>query len=210
MTNSKILILGDYTKYQYHPFSDIARALEDLLSNRGLELKFTENRNELESDNLSQNNALITYVESWDQSLPPSQMQSILNFTASGKRIFGIHCGISYANPEYYRLFGARFTGHPPLQEFPVKISGEEHPLTKGLTDFRIEDELYKFEFDHLSELKVLMEGEFEGKAYPLAWEKTAGAGSLLYLALGHDQRAFDNKMFQTALLNGALWAIQR
>ncbi|NLW49013.1 MAG: ThuA domain-containing protein [Firmicutes bacterium] len=210
MKNPKILIIGDYTNYQYHPFSGIAHTLEGLLSGRGLEPKFTEDRKELEPENLSQYDALITYVESWDQVLPSNQIQGILDFVASGRRIFGVHCGISYANPEYYELFGARFTNHPPLHEFPVKISGEKHPLTDGLADFRIEDELYMFDYKDFLQLKVLMEGDFEGKAYPLAWEKKAGAGALLYLALGHDQRAFGNEMFQKTLLNGALWAIPK
>lgn len=209
MRNFKILIIGNYTNYQYHPFSGIAHVIERLLRGKGLKLKLTEDRNELEAENLSRYDALITYVESWDQMLPPSQMKSILDFTASGKRIFGIHCGISYANPEYYKLFGARFINHPPLHKFPVKISVEKHPLTAGLSDFQIEDELYMFEFKDLSQLKVLMEGEFEGKAFPLAWEKKAGAGALLYLALGHDRRTFENEMFQKALLNGALWAME-
>ncbi len=210
MTNQKVLVLGDYTNFQYHPFAPFAQVLEELLSDRGLALKFTEDRNELEIKNLSQYDALITYDESWDQFLPPTQMQSLLDFTASGKRIFGIHCGISYANPEYYQLFGAQFIGHPPFQEISVKISREDHPLIRGLVDFQIEDELYMFKFAEFSQLKVLMEGEFEGKEYPLAWEKPAGAGALLDLALGHDHRVFGNKMFQTALLNGALWATQR
>lgn len=210
MTNSKILIIGDYTNYQYHPFSGIARTLEKLLSDKGLELKFTEDRKELEEENLFQYEALITYVESWDRKLPQSQMMSLSDFTASGKRIFGIHCGISYANPEYFELFGARFTKHPPLHDFPVKISGEKHPLTDGLSEFQIEDELYMFDFKDLSQLKVLMEGEFEEKAYPLAWEKKTGAGALLYLALGHDERAFENEMFKKALLNGVFWAISK
>ncbi len=210
MTNPKVLVLGDYINYQYHPFAPLTQVLEELLSDRGLELKFTEDRNELENENLSQYDALISYVESWDQSLPAAQMQSLLDFIVSGKRLFGIHCGISYANPEYYQLFGAQFVGHPPFQEISVKISGGDHPLTKGLVDFQIEDELYMFKFADLSQLKVLIEGEFEGKAYPLAWEKPAGAGALLYLALGHDQCAFGNKMFQTALLNGALWAVKQ
>ncbi len=209
MKNPKILIIGDFTNYQYHPFSGIAHTIEELLSGMELELKFTEDRKELEKENISQYDALITYVESWDQMLSLSQMQNLLDFIASGKRIFGIHCGISYANPEYYELFGARFINHPPLHEFSVKISKEKHPLTNGLSDFRIEDELYMFEFKDLSQLKVLMEGEFEGKTFPLAWEKEVGAGALFYLALGHDQRAFKNEMFQKTVLNGVLWAVK-
>lgn len=207
MANPKVLILGDYTNYQYHPFSGIAQVLEGLLAEQGLDLTFTEDRQELEFENLSCYNALITYVDSWDQCLPPEQMRGIIGFTTSGKRIFGIHCGISYANQEYYQLFGARFIGHPPLQEIAVKIKGQGHPLTDGLVDFRIEDELYQFEFADFSHIKVLLEGELGGETYPLAWEKLAGAGAVLYLALGHDRRAFENEMFQKILLNGTLWA---
>ena len=210
MSNPKVLVLGDYTNYQYHPFSGIVQVLTELLTNEGLELKFTEDRQELESANLSRYNALITYVESWDQSLPPEQIRGLVDFTAAGKRIFGIHCGISYANLEYYQLFGARFIGHPPLQEITVKIKEYGHPLTKGLAEFKIEDELYQFKFADLSQLKVLFEGELGGVSYPLAWEKPAGSGALLYLALGHDRRAFENEMFRKALLNGVLWAISK
>lgn len=210
MANPKVLVLGDYTNYQYHPFSGIVQVLAELLANEGLELKFTEDRQELENANLSRYNALITYVDSWDQTLPPEQMRGMIGFTAAGKRIFGIHCGISYANQEYYQLFGARFTGHPPLQEIAVKIKEQGHPLTKGLDDFKVEDELYQFKFADFPQLKVLLEGELGGASYPLAWEKPAGAGALLYLALGHDRRAFENVMFRKTLLNGALWAISK
>jgi uncharacterized protein len=121
--------------------------------------------------------------------------------------------------PEYRRMIGgiwseeAPATGHGDRHKFTVRITGSEHPVTRGLpTTLEADDELYH----HMrmqAGAKVLAvafdapETRGTGKDEPIFWVVEYGAGRVFHTALGHDVPAMKMSAFLEPLLRGAAWA---
>lgn len=131
---------------------------------------------------------------------------------------------------EYEQMVGLLWregTGHGDFHEFVVKIVDPEHPITRGLSDFRQWDELYH-KLVHLHDVPYHVlataysapEMRGTGNAEPMMVVTQYGAGRVFHMVLGHiwpgDPNgeykgasfiAFDNPPFQQALLRGCEWA---
>ncbi|MBB4632408.1 ThuA domain-containing protein [Sphingosinicella soli] len=104
--------------------------------------------------------------------------------------------------PDFMALVGTRFTAHPPIEPFKVFVTRPDHPLTEGLRDFRIEDELYLSR--RTAEIDVLLHTSFTGQCsefrdadwnepqVPVLYERKLGQGAVLYLTLGHCRGHYD------------------
>jgi type 1 glutamine amidotransferase len=106
------------------------------------------------------------------------------------------------AAPAFTRLLGTRFAGHPPIAPFKVSVTRSDHPLTAGLRDFRVEDELYLTH--RTAEIDVLLHTSFTGSCpefrdsewdepeVPVLYERKVGSGAVLYCTLGHCRGHYD------------------
>jgi type 1 glutamine amidotransferase len=104
--------------------------------------------------------------------------------------------------PEFMALLGSRFTAHPPIEPFKVFVTDPDHAMTRGLRDFRIEDELYLNR--RTGEMDVLLHTQFTGTCsefrdadwdeaeVPVLYERRVGKGAVLYLTLGHCRGHYD------------------
>lgn len=140
-------------------------------------------------------------------SLSPPQEQALLDQARNGKGFVGIHTA-ACALPEhqgYIDMLGGTFRMHPPHGEFQVTIRDREHPITQGVEDFAISDELYVT--DRAPDLHVLATAVHAEEQHPLAWCRMYGSGRVFYLALGHDAGAVGNPGFLALAERGIKWA---
>jgi len=117
-------------------------------------------------------------------------------------------------------------TGHGRYHEFEVKIVDNEHPITRGLSDFRLWDELYhRLVHMHDAPYHVLAtaysdpETGGSGRDEPMMTVQRYGEGRVYHHVLGHvwpgdpeaskgcSMMTFENPMFQKSLLRGCEWA---
>jgi type 1 glutamine amidotransferase len=118
-------------------------------------------------------------------------------------------------------------TSHGDYHEFPVTLRDRVHPITRGLSDFRIWDELYhRLAHLHHAPYHVLATGfsslEHGGTGHdePVMIVLQYGQGRVFHMILGHvwpeqfapdyqgaTMRTFENPAFQQALLRGCEWA---
>jgi len=84
--------------------------------------------------------------------------------------------------------------GHDPHGKFTVKITNNKHPVTRGMKDFEIVDELYTC-LDGKTPIKVLAtsKSKVDGKDYPMAFVLNYGKGRVFHSPLGHDVKALAN-----------------
>lgn len=131
---------------------------------------------------------------------------------------------------EYEQMVGLLWregTGHGQFHEFAVKIRDTAHPVTQGLSDFRIWDELYhKLVHLHNVEYHVLAtaysapETGGTGNDEPVMVTTQYGAGRVFHMVLGHvwpgdpngeykgaSMITFENAAFQEALVRACAWA---
>ncbi len=136
-----------------------------------------------------------------------AQKNGLLNWVASGKGYAGIHSAADSFRgcPEYRALVGGHFVTHPHFRQYQVSVVDPEHPITKDLVEFMVEDEQYILDWDRRNH--VLASALYQGDRMPVAWTKPWGEGRVFYLALGHNPDACRHEMFKVLLQRGALWA---
>ncbi|MFZ1771158.1 MAG: ThuA domain-containing protein [Caldilinea sp.] len=134
--------------------------------------------------------------------LQAHQQVAFEEYVASGRPVIAHHGGIaSYDDwPRYGELLGFTWvwgeTTHSPLGEHTVHIEPVDHPVTAGVSDYTLFDELYyNVRVSPGVETQILATADWEGAARPMIIAakggRTAGAGRTIYLANGHDLRAF-------------------
>ncbi len=131
---------------------------------------------------------------------------------------------------EYEKMGGIMWregAGHGAFHEFPVTIRDHEHPITRGVGDFLIWDELYaNLSHMHGVPYEVLATGFSAtesggtGKDEPVMVTTQYGQGRVFHMVLGHvwpvgedptykgsTMITFENAGFQTTLVRGCEWA---
>jgi type 1 glutamine amidotransferase len=117
-------------------------------------------------------------------------------------------------------------TGHGRYHEFEVKMVDRDHPITRGLEDFRLWDELYhRLVHMHGAPYRVLAtawsdpETGGTGEDEPMMVVQQYGEGRIYHHVLGHvwpgdpaenkgcSMATFENEGFQRSLLRGCEWA---
>lgn len=162
----------------------------------------------LESSELPSFDLIVMY---WTRGeFTDSQKNGLLNWIASGKGFAGVHSVTAAFRecPEYRCMLGGFFVGHPPVRKYQVSVVDSEHPITKGLVEFFVEDEQYVTDYD--PRVNVLAWGIWKGERTPVVWTKSWGDGRVYYLALGHNPEACRDENFETLLIRGCLWASRR
>jgi uncharacterized protein len=139
--------------------------------------------------------AIRSFLEKGGRWLALHGTNSILRFTDGG-----VDC--PEERNDVMEMLGTQFKAHPPIGEFRVEVVDRDHPLTRGLDDFDVIDELYVTKT--MAPIKVLMQTRFDGEAtgfveanydnvvVPILYLRELGQGGILYNTLGHCRGHYD------------------
>jgi len=200
MQKNNILAVIDYVEH-----FDI---MEDFLKDAGFEVCVTEVRDELLPENISKYDVFLDYMHGGK--LTTEQTESVIKFVKSGKALVGIHsAAVDKGSPEFIKLLGGKYIGHSDEGNSEAKIVDTDHPITEGMEDFEIVDEIYKLDYVPNS-FQVLIEGEVEGTNYPICWIKEYGRGKVTFLSLGHGKQAFESPDFQKLVIRMINWSVDK
>ncbi|MCG8308764.1 MAG: PmoA family protein [Cytophagales bacterium] len=103
-------------------------------------------------------------------------------------------------------------TVHGKIAPHRIVIKDRIHPITKGVSNFWITDELWVNAGVH-AELNVLAESYSDpsnkgrGKKEPVVHWNSKGKGRIFHNILGHNERAIKNTGWKTLMLRGTEWA---
>lgn len=157
------------------------------------------------------------YRDEWALSLSADARAALATHVHEGGGLLGLHtASICFDDwPEWRDLLGGKWVWgtsyHPPLDQVDVKFIGGDNPLTAGLADFSLEDEVYH----HLdcvagvTPLATARTAEGEGPQ-TVAWSHVSGRGRVVYDGLGHDAASLTHPVHSRFLKRAALWAIGR
>ncbi len=182
----------------------------------------TDDVGEITAANLERYAAVMFYTTG-ELPMSDGQKAALLDFVRSGHGFIGVHSATDtfYLWPDYLRLIGGYFNGHPWRQSVSVEVADRSSPLVSFLgASFRITDEIYQIsDFDYAGSTVLLrldpasvdltapaVRHRFYG--WPLAWTRSYGRGRSFYTALGHDVAVWEDPRYQQMLLNGVLWAV--
>jgi uncharacterized protein len=142
---------------------------------------------------------------------------AIVNFVRSGKGFVLFHAASATFPfwPDYRDMIGAGWgerSGHAPSRIFAVTVVDQDHPITRIVGDFIINDELWHG-MDTRPGVHVLCTaysdtaGGGSGRKEPVAFSLGFGQGRCFNLALGHDVAAMMDPNWRLLLLRGTEWA---
>jgi len=145
------------------------------------------------------------------------QEKGLLDAIGSGVGIAGWHGGMGDSfrnNTEYQFMVGGQWVVHPGgVIDYEVNIINQEDPITKGLSDFKMQSEQYYMHVDPSNE--VLATTTFggqhhdwiEGVVMPVVWKRRYGEARVFYASVGHVAADFDVPEAREIVQRGMLWA---
>ena len=157
------------------------------------------------------------------QNITEEQKKRFLGLFERGIGLVVLHHAIvNYQSwPEYERIIGGTYPepqdkrGHVTEQlgyehdvDIPVKIITKNHPVTAGLTDFDLNDEIY-WGYRTTSDVAPLLTTTHRKSGKPLAWARTEGKSRVVYIQLGHGRTAFKDPNYQKLLSQAITWTGQ-
>ena len=208
-----------------HDWKRSAPFCRDLMQNSG---KFDVTYAEKASDALEDAGALAQFdLIFMDYNGPDWSETAKANFEAAikgGTGLVVLHAADNAFTGwvEFEKMVGLLWregTSHGTYHEFEVKIVDHTHPITKGMENFRLPDELYhNLKHMHDVDCRVLAtafsspEQGGSGNDEPMMVATQYGKGRVYHHVLGHvygggPMTTFENEAFQNSLLRGCEWA---
>jgi type 1 glutamine amidotransferase len=182
---------------QHHGYRDQAFYLAELLENTGhYEVTLGEDAAILETSAIRKYDLIIANADRRDPEFKytRAQQEGLLEFVRAGGGYVSIHGANNAAAdwlPEWREMLGGVFShvglpdGKVKKGSYVVKIALKSSPITQGISDFPLKDELY-YNVQMLPGIEPLATVEYDGKNWPVAWTRTFGKGRVFHLVLGH------------------------
>jgi type 1 glutamine amidotransferase len=116
--------------------------------------------------------------------------------------------------PGYGALAGMvwdKVNTHDPRGPFEVRLTPVDHPVTRGMSGFGTDDELYIGLADRRPvAVLAVARSTVTGRDHPMAFAFENGAGRVFHTTLGHDARALEPPTVQSLIERGAQWCAGR
>lgn len=131
--------------------------------------------------------------------------------------VFTHHALVSYQNwPEFEKIIGGKYhleasANHPASTyrhdvDFTIKISDPNHPITQGIKDFNIHDEVYG-SYSVSDHVKPLLTTDHPESSPTIGWHHTNNNSRIVYIQLGHDHHAYENLNYRLLIQRAIDWA---
>ncbi|OOG73658.1 PVC-type heme-binding CxxCH protein [Algoriphagus sp. A40] len=200
----EILVLGHES--EHHNSEKLMMYLETPLFQKGINLTYTTDLNDLNEVTLSNYDGLMIYAN--HEQISPEQEKALKDYIQGGKALIPIHsASFCFQNSEWYiSAVGGQFSTHG-TGDFTVDIIDAEHPVMAGIEEFETWDETYVHAKVN-PDKTVLMERVEGDKREPYTWVRNEGDGRVFYTAYGHNEKTWEKKEFQELVANGILWAV--
>jgi type 1 glutamine amidotransferase len=215
----RILILSGRNNHEWQQTTEF---LENLFLKSGtFTVSITEKPDTLKLDDYKKFDVVLSNWNSWpenDLRWPAETEKALLQFIKSGGGFVTFHSSTSafYKWPEFLEISTAAWiidtTSHGKPSETRVEISNNKHPVTQGMTEFTIFDELWinasknnKFEVLGTATNEELTQKGMEKQ--PAIMVAGYGKGRIFHTILGHDLKAMESEGFQTLMLRATEWA---
>ena len=229
VSHVRVLLLAGGADYHNQP-EHYAELAGILAGEGGIDLRITTDLETLNAATLVDYDAVLnwsTFVQP-----TPKQVSALIAAVEGGLGFFALHGGSAtfWNSAPYLTMLGSRFIRHDPYKEFLVEIDDSSHPITTGIDNFGIEDELYEQGCDvaafeqfaaainlntpYRGEVAALGEGPpgpdlhvlASAEGHPLLYVRAWGQGRVHYNALGHDRKALTNPNFRKLVRQGIDW----
>ena len=150
------------------------------------------------------------------------QGAAIKAFVQAGGALYALHNSshISLSSKEYREVMGGAYIDHPPLRPFKVAVVNKEHPITRGVQDFIVNDEQHFVTYDkdskyillrseNIDGLTDISEGKDLGAKAIAGWAYDFGKGRVVFTAVGHTLHAMWQPEYFKVQKNAVRWLLR-
>jgi type 1 glutamine amidotransferase len=196
----------------YHDWREISEKTREVLAaSPRFDVKVCEDPLILESNTaLGKYDVILLTMFNRGPTITGQAKENLLEFVKKGKGFYVQHlASASFSEwEEFGKLCGRKWViGHGPRGVFGAKIV-KKHPITRGMKDFKIFDELYaKLQGDSNIEVLVSADSDWSNNTEPLVFTRPYGKGRCVHNAFGHDHKAILHPSMQQLIRNGVEWA---
>ena len=222
---AKVLLLTGGQR-QHHGYRDQAFYLASALEDTGrYEVTLAEDAALLLTPAMARYDLIVVNADRRDPEFKFSKEQqaALLGWVNAGHGYVSIHGADNAAPdwlPEWREMLGGVFShvglpdGKTKKGTFAVKVAKSDHPITRGVTDFELKDELY-YHMQMQPGVEPLATTDYENATWPVAWTRTYGRGRVFHTTLGHRDFGPDkddplrNPSMKTLLIQGVDWVAE-
>lgn len=213
----KVLVVTGGHGFDQEPFFKMFAENPDLTCTHAAHAK--TNATVYEREDLLSYDVVVLY--DMPQQITEAQKAKFLSLLDHGKGLVVLHHALAaYANwPEYERIIGGRYVDPDPKKpgtvtekigwqhdvEVPVVVAAKDHPVTAGVKDFNLQDEIY-WGYRVLPGVTPLITTTHPKSGKPLGWAHAYGKSRVVYLQLGHGPQAFGDEHYRKLLRQSIRW----
>ena len=150
------------------------------------------------------------------------QGAAIKDFVEAGGALYALHNSshISLSSKDYREVMGGAYVDHPALRPFKVSVVNKEHPITRGVQDFMVNDEQHFVTYDkdpkyillrseNIDGLTDISEGKDLGAKAIAGWAYDFGKGRVVFTAVGHTLHALWQPEYFKLQKNAVKWLLR-
>lgn len=216
----RVLLITGNKSYERQPFLDVFSSNPRLVVTH-LEHTGTQ-ADAWDRADLTACDAVVLY--DMPREITDAQKQRFSSLFTRGTGVLVLHHAlVSFQSwAEYERIIGGRYidvpekggdpratpSGYQHDVDIPVRVT-PNHPVTRGVSDFTIHDEIY-WGFRVSPDVKPLLVTAHPKSGNPLMWERREGRSRLVYLQLGHGPSAYNDVNFRKLVANAIEYVAQR
>jgi type 1 glutamine amidotransferase len=159
------------------------------------------------------------------QEIPEKRRRNFVGLLDQGVGLVVLHHAIAayQAWPEFQDIIGARYfledttvngvahskSGYQHDVDFTIKVEDRNHPITLGLSDFRVHDETYNNWFfapgNHL-----LLSTDHPASDKPVCWVRTYRNARVCHIQIGHGPSIFADENYRRLVAQSIRWTAGR
>ena len=217
----RILLTTGGHGFQQEPFYAMFDAMEDVEYTKG---QMPQDAGLLKPG-LEEDYDCVVMYDMCKPGITPEQQQAFVKLLEKGIGVVSLHhnLGAHRTWDEFPKIIGGKYvfedcdidgrtykkTPWSHGEHLSITVVDKEHPITRGIDDFEIEDETYGV-FYVAKGVNVLLKTQHPKNNPEIAWTTKYGNSRVVYLMLGHDGKAYNNPAYQKLVHRAINWAAGR
>jgi len=216
----KVAVLTGGHGFQQKPFTEMLNSFEGM---KCTEIKLKDDSEIFEDISGWDYDVIVMY--NMTQKISKKRQDNFKELLGRGIGFISLHhnMGVFQAWPEFKKIAGGKYYLKPTKEgerqirastykhdlDMEIKVADKTHPITRGLKDFKIHDEGYKFcgfEKDN----HILLTTEHEHCDKSVAWVSKYKKAKICGIMLGHDGKAYANPNYRKLLSQAINWTAGR
>lgn len=156
-----------------------------------------------------------------EKDAPDAQRRNLMDFVRAGGGVVALHHAIASVPGwrEFHDLIGGKYLdqseGDRPASTYQhdvrmrVRVADPGHPITQGITDFELEDEVYGGLWVS-PDARVLLTTDHPASTKAIAWVMPNAHARVVTIQPGHGEPAFADASYRKLVIQAIRWAARR